>query len=87
MVLYPNKLPESERVCSGICSLKRRVDLPGRRSGKKRGWSTGIKKGVPLYSNLFINLKSNTMKTRCKGTGFPVNCKSFQKKNMFNNIF
>ena len=21
MVLYPNKLPESERVCSGICSL------------------------------------------------------------------
>jgi len=20
MVLYPNKLPESERVCSGICS-------------------------------------------------------------------
>ena len=67
--------------------LKRRVDLPGRRSGKKRGWSTGIKKGVPLYSNLFINLKSNTMKTQCKGTGFPVNCKSFQKKNMFNNIF
>ena len=22
MVLYPNKLPESERVCSGICSLQ-----------------------------------------------------------------
>lgn len=22
MVLYPNKLPESERVCSGICSIK-----------------------------------------------------------------
>ena len=21
MVLYPNKLPESERVCSGICNL------------------------------------------------------------------
>ena len=21
MVLYPNKLPESERVCSGICSF------------------------------------------------------------------
>ena len=21
MVLYPNKLPESERVCSGICTL------------------------------------------------------------------
>ena len=21
MVLYPNKLPESERVCSGICSV------------------------------------------------------------------
>ena len=25
MVLYPNKLPESERVCSGICN----VSLPG----------------------------------------------------------
>ena len=22
MVLYPNKLPESERVCSGICTLE-----------------------------------------------------------------
>ncbi len=22
MVLYPNKLPESERVCSGICILE-----------------------------------------------------------------
>ena len=22
MVLYPNKLPESERVCFGICSIK-----------------------------------------------------------------
>lgn len=21
MVLYPNKLPESERVCSGICTI------------------------------------------------------------------
>ena len=21
MVLYPNKLPESERVCSGICTM------------------------------------------------------------------
>ena len=21
MVLYPNKLPESERVCSGICNI------------------------------------------------------------------
>jgi len=25
MVLYPNKLPESERVCSGICILKPEV--------------------------------------------------------------
>lgn len=24
MVLYPNKLPESERVCSGICSLAKK---------------------------------------------------------------
>lgn len=22
MVLYPNKLPESERVCSGICNME-----------------------------------------------------------------
>lgn len=29
MVLYPNKLPESERVCSGICSLEAgRFKLP-----------------------------------------------------------
>ena len=26
MVLYPNKLPESERVCSGICTF--RAELP-----------------------------------------------------------
>ena len=26
MVLYPNKLPESERVCSGICNLDKLVD-------------------------------------------------------------
>ena len=25
MVLYPNKLPESERVCSGICILTVRI--------------------------------------------------------------
>ena len=35
MVLYPNKLPESERVCSGICnSLSKSRDkntlLPGK---------------------------------------------------------
>ena len=27
MVLYPNKLPESERVCSGICSLDNYLHL------------------------------------------------------------
>lgn len=26
MVLYPNKLPESERVCSGICKLSITAD-------------------------------------------------------------
>ena len=26
MVLYPNKLPESERVCSGICRYLRSLD-------------------------------------------------------------
>ena len=26
MVLYPNKLPESERVCSGICNEGREVE-------------------------------------------------------------
>ena len=25
MVLYPNKLPESERVCSGICNLSANI--------------------------------------------------------------
>lgn len=27
MVLYPNKLPESERVCSGICKLAKKVSF------------------------------------------------------------
>ena len=27
MVLYPNKLPESERVCSGICSFSLYFDI------------------------------------------------------------
>ncbi len=27
MVLYPNKLPESERVCSGICKFSKEVAL------------------------------------------------------------
>ena len=28
MVLYPNKLPESERVCSGICISRRLILIP-----------------------------------------------------------
>ena len=27
MVLYPNKLPESERVCSGICKINHNLLL------------------------------------------------------------
>lgn len=27
MVLYPNKLPESERVCSGICMEKEKPEV------------------------------------------------------------
>ena len=27
MVLYPNKLPESERVCSGICTFREARNL------------------------------------------------------------
>ena len=31
MVLYPNKLPESERVCSGICTgVKNSSEHPGK---------------------------------------------------------
>ena len=40
MVLYPNKLPESERVCSGICSVRREKNLWNQQKGsymKKRG--------------------------------------------------
>lgn len=29
MVLYPNKLPESERVCSGICKQMKGITLVG----------------------------------------------------------
>ena len=28
MVLYPNKLPESERVCSGICTVMGKFKKP-----------------------------------------------------------
>ena len=31
MVLYPNKLPESERVCSGICKYKKNKKDKGQR--------------------------------------------------------
>ena len=27
MVLYPNKLPESERVCSGICKIAKQLEI------------------------------------------------------------
>ena len=27
MVLYPNKLPESERVCSGICKRRKNIRI------------------------------------------------------------
>ena len=30
----------------------------------------GIKKGIPLYPNLFVNLKSNTMKNTLQRYGF-----------------
>ena len=41
MVLYPNKLPESERVCSGICT---KVDkaLYDNNYGKNRIWCAGF---------------------------------------------
>lgn len=35
MVLYPNKLPESERVCSGICSLAEGKVLPEHLAGQE----------------------------------------------------
>ena len=34
MVLYPNKLPESERVCSGICTLEKKYTIQGVYKGK-----------------------------------------------------
>ena len=37
---------------------------------KDATWHTGIKKGFPLKPNLFINLKSNTMKNTMQRYGF-----------------
>lgn len=37
MVLYPNKLPESERVCSGICTLTESGGLTGEIVVVKKG--------------------------------------------------
>ena len=57
MVLYPNKLPESERVCSGICTmyggeflkegestywLKAGSFQTGRHGVSEEDWSSGI---------------------------------------------
>lgn len=36
MVLYPNKLPESERVCSGICNLVPAGDKPSSGGGEEK---------------------------------------------------
>ena len=50
MVLYPNKLPESERVCSGICigSLQKSsgIRLVGLRLLYRYGWNLGLKKRI-----------------------------------------
>ena len=39
MVLYPNKLPESERVCSGICRIseysKLEIPIPPQKEQKR----------------------------------------------------
>ena len=40
MVLYPNKLPESERVCSGICN---KLALVGISNDEKISWSKFLK--------------------------------------------
>ena len=55
MVLYPNKLPESERVCSGICILQNIIKADCHASAKfhlLRGWynvSLTDQKGKKVY--------------------------------------
>ena len=70
MVLYPNKLPESERVCSGICSWREKRLFPCQMEGRARSrhqnlhsssvWNMMIRRiyGLRiLISTLIRNLK------------------------------
>ena len=54
MVLYPNKLPESERVCSGICNRRFTFRLFHL---QLYGWTVARLAGYPDFGNLgLLNL-------------------------------
>ena len=65
MVLYPNKLPESERVCSGICNkedLKVAKFVDGSKNNIWHGYPANIlanKQDIPPTSILLLWEKLN----------------------------
>ena len=65
MVLYPNKLPESERVCSGICKQK------GKEYNQISFW---------YHNNVFSSSMSGRTQKRAVSNSFPVSCLCSQKR-------
>ena len=59
MVLYPNKLPESERVCSGIC--KELQDMNDRNNSSVLVWSYMVNGLYQKTMNEIADFSNNQM--------------------------
>ena len=54
MVLYPNKLPESERVCSGICTFALSVHIPDVSTSIYVEVDSKVLLGLPFCDKAFV---------------------------------
>ena len=66
MVLYPNKLPESERVCSGICILQKAVI---------RCMEVGLEDVTEESVLELLRLQFNTIRCYAKKSSYTMNSK------------
>ena len=69
MVLYPNKLPESERVCSGICISNIKVETYQIRNILKRNWRLTPTDNSLAYSTFIKNFPPGPPYREEKKTG------------------
>ena len=78
MILCPNRRPESERVCSGICTRFNYTDMNDERSGILGGEEKDLSLGINFYLNRYLGIKIN-------GSYVWVGdfCNSFYQKNFF----